>query len=74
VIAIIRYLIKIFFIDIAEKLIDEKRFPTPETRKNRAEIFCKWFFDIVYYSLSTLSAYLILKDQDFVPWTLFGTG
>lgn len=40
----------------------------------RADSICKWIFDFFYYSCATILGYLIVKDQPFLPPTLFGEG
>lgn len=64
---IIRYFIKISIQHKVLYYLSEKRVRTVEEGLRRADQICKWSFDVFYYTLSTLSAFYILKDQVFFP-------
>lgn len=55
-------------------LLSEKRLKTIEEGNKRADQLCKWVFDFTYYSITTIVGYLIVKDEIFLPPTMFGTG
>jgi len=61
-----------YFKESLLQFLSTKRLRTLEDGKKRADQLCKWLFDVFYYSGSTITAYLILKDQKFFPSYLGG--
>ncbi|KAL4491955.1 hypothetical protein ABPG72_008376 [Tetrahymena utriculariae] len=74
IIAIIRFFIKQLFQKKIYDLLGERRKKTYEEGMKRADQLCKWSFDIIYYSFSTVIGYLIVKNQAFLPPTMLGHG
>jgi hypothetical protein len=62
---------RIFFNMIKSRL-DPVKFPTEEDRNARAKNSCNWVGNIIYYTCSTIAAFLLFKDQDFFPKELGG--
>lgn len=57
-----------------QTIIDPVRFKTEEARKVRSKILCKWILDFFYYLFTSVSLYIILKDTEFLPPALLGSG
>ena len=54
--------------------ITNERYLEPESRKRRCYTLVKWGYSIVYYLVSSLWAYKILRPTSFMPTWLGGSG
>jgi len=72
IIALIRYIILVLLKSKLIFILSEKRTKTIDEANRRSAQLCKWFFDFFYYSASTISAYLILRNNAFFPAFLGG--
>lgn len=54
--------------------MSEQRFKDKADALKRAEQHCKWMFDVVYYTCTTIIGYLIIRKTDFLPNYLGGSG
>jgi hypothetical protein len=56
--------------DLCEKYyMDCTKFPEEKSRKNRAYSLVKWSYSIIYYLISSIWAYQLLKNTSyFPPW------
>ncbi len=52
--------------------LDPAKFPTEEDKNTRAKNSCNWVGNIIYYTCSTITAFLLFKDTDFFPKELGG--
>lgn len=73
----------IYLEHLAHQKLDDKcdtyylsyeRYKTEEQRKKRCYNLVKWAHSIVYYTLSAIAAYFILKQTSFLPTWLGGSG
>lgn len=71
-IAAARTLINYLMKDRILNLVPQQKALSPEDKVKRATQLCKWCFDIVYYSVTSILAYLIIKDTNFLPSFLGG--
>ena len=51
-----------------------KKYVTGESRKKRCYTLVKWAHSITYYFISSIAAYLILKETTFLPTWMGGSG
>lgn len=70
----VKAMIKRQFFDKIMPLLSEKRSADINEKHKRCETHCKWIFDVVYYSLATITGYWIIHDQPFLPPALLGHG
>lgn len=56
---IFRDLFTYYMKEIFERYIDNKVYPTPEERKERAFYLCKFALDFLYYSFSSVDILFI---------------
>lgn len=61
-IGVIRSSIRYFLLDRIIPLLSEKRSKSVDEGKKRADQLCKWLFDFIYYSSTSIAGYLIVKD------------
>jgi hypothetical protein len=54
--------------------ITEQRYLSPESRKKRSYTLVKWGYSIVYYLISSVWAYKIIRETSFMPTWLGGNG
>ena len=45
-----------------------------EIRTEKAMKSANYIFKLGYYITAIVCGYLVLRDQEFTPWTLFGSG
>jgi hypothetical protein len=62
---------RIFF-NIIKNRLDPAKFPTEEDKNARSKTSCNWVGNIIYYSFSTITCFLLFKDMDFFPKDLGG--
>jgi len=62
------------FFNFIKNRIDPTKFKTDEERSVRAKSVCQWIGNIIYYTFSTTTAFLLFRDQDFFPKILGGNG
>lgn len=65
---------KAIFFDWVKERLDPKKFPTEEERNTRAKTGCVWIGNIIYYTLSTVTCFLLFREEDFFPKSLGGKG
>jgi len=56
----------------SRSLLDPEKFSSEEERDERAKKYCKWVGSVVYYTLSTVIAFILFRDQFFFPVILGG--
>ncbi len=54
--------------------ITEQRYLSPESRKKRSYTLVKWGYSILYYLVSSVWAYKIIRETTFMPTWLGGSG
>jgi len=64
--------IKIFY-NWTKKRLDPVKFTTEEEKSQRAEIGSIWVSNIIYYSFSSILAFVLFKDSFFFPTMLGGS-
>lgn len=68
-------LVHYLFDDLCEKYyIDIDKYNEPEIRKKRSYTLVKWEYSIIYYLLSSVAAYLVLKNTIYFPIWFGGKG
>ncbi len=65
---------ELIFFNMIKNNLNPEKFPTEEEKNERAKKACKWVMSIIYYSVSTISAYVLFKDEYFFPPMLLGSG
>jgi len=64
---------KAIFFNMIKSRLDPLKFPTEEDKNTRAKVSCNWVGNVIYYTCSTITAFLLFRDQDFFPKELGGT-
>ena len=54
--------------------ISHERYKDKESRKTRCYKLGKWAFSLIYYSLTSIFGYLVIKNTSFMPTWLGGNG
>jgi hypothetical protein len=63
------------FDSLCEKYyINHQKFPDPEQRIKRCYTLVKWGYSVIYYTISTAAAYILLFNTDVLPAWLGGSG
>ena len=69
------YVIHYYFDGWAEKYYLRKdRYTDPVSRQKKSRVVVRWGFNIFYYSLTSISGYLLIKNTSFLPPILGGNG
>lgn len=65
---------QVVFRNFIKNSLDPKKFPTEEDKEKRAKITTVWLSNMIYYTFSSVTCFLLFRDQDFWPKLLGGKG
>lgn len=55
-------------------VVNHEKFPDPTVRKAKCYTLVKWGYSLIYYCISSITAYILLYQTDVLPLWLAGNG